>query len=76
MAKKTPKHIELFVDGGDTIVDQDRKPYTIAEARALWEAGKVANFNMSFQRLATKANWDFAELKRQYAEMDAARGKS
>ncbi len=69
------KVLELFVDGGDTIVDQHGKPYTIDEARALWEAGKVSNYNMAFGRLATRANWDFAELARQYAEMDAARGK-
>lgn len=69
-AKK--KAIELFVDG-TRIVNQDHQEITIETARRLWNAGKVTNCNMSFQRLATRANWDFAELARQYAEMDKAR---
>lgn len=73
MARKTKKELELFTDGRE-IVDANRKVYTIEQAKALWESGKVTNFNMSFHRLATRANWDFDELKRQYAEMDKARG--
>lgn len=74
-----PKHkkIELFVDGPPqyrSIVDQDDNEVSLDRAKELWEAGKVTNCNLSFQRLATRANWDFAELARQYAEMDRARG--
>jgi hypothetical protein len=76
MAKKK-KALELFVDGGPAarrIVDQDNRPITIEMARDMWNAGKVTNCNMAFQRLATRANWSFDELARQYAEMDPPRG--
>jgi hypothetical protein len=65
----------LFVDGGDRIVDQDGNHVPIPQAKQLWESRQVAGCNLSFKRLATLAGWDFAELKRQYAEMDAARCK-
>jgi hypothetical protein len=73
MRKK--KTVELFVDGGNAIVDQDRNPVSIGVARSLWEQGRVSNYNLAFRRLATLADWDFEELARQFAEMDAARRK-
>ena len=72
--KKKP--LELFVEirqYSNIIKDQDGNKVSVAEARLLWEAGAVANYNLAFKRLATLANWDFAELARQYAEMDATR---
>jgi hypothetical protein len=71
---KKRKTLELFVDRGTTIIDHDGNHLTIAEARSLWEAGKVSNYNLSFHRLATRANWDFDELARQYRVEDAIRG--
>lgn len=70
------KSTELFVDGikNRVIVDQDRKPVSIEKAKQLWKRGSVGNYNLSFKRLATVANWDWEELERQYAEMDMARG--
>ena len=73
MARRKTTLISLFVDGGQ-IVDQDRNPVTIERAKELWETTKVFDYNLSFLRLATKANWDFEELARQYAEMDKQRG--
>lgn len=70
------KNTELFVDGlkDRRIVNEKNKPVTIERARELWEGGKVKNYNQSFHRLATRANWDWEELERQYDEMDKARG--
>ena len=68
--KKKP--LELFVEirqYSNIIKDQDGNKVSVAEARLLWEAGAVANYNLAFKRLATQANWDFAELARQYAEV-------
>ena len=73
MAKK--KTGELFVDSGNRIIDQDKKEVSIPEAKSLWERSRVTNYNLSFRRLATLADWDFDELARQYAEMEAARRK-
>lgn len=74
MARRKKNLISLFVDGGQ-IVDQDGSPVTIERARELWETTKIFDYNLAFLRLATKANWDFEELERQYAEMDKARGR-
>lgn len=70
------KYDSLFVDGvkDRRIVNKKKQVVSIEDARKLWESGKVKDFNMSFQRLATRANWDWEELERQYAEMDKARG--
>ena len=66
----TARNISLYVVG-DKIIDQDDNEITISEAKALWEGGRLYDCNLSFKRLATRANWDFTELARQYSEMDA-----
>lgn len=81
MAKTKVKKLELFVefkklDPMDSIiVDQDRNEYSVELAKELWDAGKVDNCNLSFQRLATQAEWNFDKLaaiyKAIYKEMDA-----
>ncbi len=73
MSKKT-EVVGLFVEGNH-IVDHLKNPVSIDEARRLWNAAKVSEYNMAFMRLATRANWDFNELDRQLAEMDKNRGK-
>jgi hypothetical protein len=74
MAKaKKAKPIELFIDGPERIVNQDKKEVSILEAKKLWDAGKVTNFNLSLKRLATRCGWDFNELARQYGEMERNR---
>jgi hypothetical protein len=70
MATKTKKakqrDVELFVDG-DVIVDQKGRTLTTAEARQLWEAHRVANYNLAFQRLATQFDFDMDKLREFYA---------
>jgi hypothetical protein len=73
MAKKPKKVLGLYVDNRTTIVNQDHQEITVEQARELWDSGEVVNFNAAFMRLATRANWDFDELHRQYAEMDRHR---
>lgn len=75
MPRKKSK-VKLFVNGikDRKIVDSEYNEISIDEARKLWESGLVEDFNMALQRLATRANWDWEELDRQYAEMDKARG--
>lgn len=70
------KLLSLYVDGGK-IVDDDRKEYTEAEARALWDAGQVGDFNLSFKRLTT-LGFSLAALEQYYAAEEQARkgGKS
>lgn len=73
---KRKKPLELFVEirkNSNAILDHNGHHVSIDEARLLWESGQVTNCNLAFTRLATRANWDFTELARQYAEMDAAR---
>jgi hypothetical protein len=75
MQKNRP--VMLFVEGvklGEyRIVDQDKNPVTIEEARRVWEGGEIEDYNISLFRLATQANWDFIELDRQYAELNVIR---
>lgn len=71
------RKIALYLESASDyrIVDDDRRVYTIDEARTAWETGRVENYNMSFFRLV-RADYDIEEAKRQFAEMDAARCKA
>lgn len=68
--------IILYLDGGPagTIVDDNRREYTDAEAREAMNAGRVVDFNLAFKRLHD-LNYDRAALAQQYADMDRARGR-
>ena len=48
--------MRLYLNSGSdySIVDDNKKRYAPAEARALYEAGKVADFNLAFRRLITE----------------------
>ena len=63
--------MNMYVDGGK-IVDDAKKEYTEAEARTLWEAGKVADYNLAFKRLTTLA-FSLAALKQYYELADRNR---
>jgi hypothetical protein len=71
--------MNVYVNGSqpddEWLVDDDGSRYTIEQARALWESGAIRDYNLALHRLATRCGWSFAELRRQYAEMDSARGK-
>ena len=74
MAKKTKGLIlGLNCTGDFSIRDgSDTGPvFTIEEAKAAWEAGKVTDYNLAFWRLVQN-NWDLDAVKRYFAEMEAA----
>ena len=64
--------MELYVNSNTdySIRDEKGKKYTLQEAKELWESGKVADCNLSFQRLATFMNFDIEALKKFYTEID------
>jgi hypothetical protein len=67
MATEQRGKLELFVNSG-TIVDQHGKPWTPEEARVAWQEGRVANWNLAFQRLAGPAfDFDLEKLRAFYA---------
>lgn len=68
---KRKKPLVLFArirEHSNYIEDQDGNQVSIDEARLLWESGQVTDCDYVFNRLATQANWDFAELVRWYDE--------
>jgi hypothetical protein len=68
----TSRSCELFLDGWTFKIKDGRgRAVTPERARKLWEAGRVSNCNLAMRRLATGANWDFDELRRQYHALDA-----
>ncbi len=73
MAKKKTLVLGLNMDNSITEGSHKGKVWTIAEARAAWDAGKVTDYNLALHRLATRCGWDLDVLKAQFAEMDAAR---
>lgn len=60
--------IELFCQSGSdySIVDLNRKVWSIEDARHAYETGRVKNYNLAFKRLAD-LGWDVEKLKAHYA---------
>lgn len=60
----------LFLNTGRaacSIVDEHDKPVPLATAKALWEAGRVTDYNLPLARLAMM-DWDYEALKAYYAK--------
>jgi hypothetical protein len=60
----------LFLNTGRaecSIVDEHDKPVPLAEAKTLWGAGKLADYNLALRRLAMM-DWDYEALKAYYAK--------
>ncbi len=53
-----------------SIVDEDGKVYTPEQARALWEAGAVRNFNLGFARLVAR-DFDIEAVRQFFASTHA-----
>lgn len=60
--------INLYVNCGSdySIVDEDRKVYSVEEARKIWDSNRVGDFNLAMSRLAL-LGWDIEKLKASYA---------
>jgi hypothetical protein len=73
MARKA-KGLVLYLNCGSdySITDNKGKVYTTEEAKAAWESGQVADYNVGFLRLVN-CGWDVNEVKAQFKVMDAAR---
>ena len=66
--KKKKAELNLYLNSASdySIVDDAGKVYSIKEARALIEGGKVHDFNVSLRSLAA-CEWDIERLKAYYA---------
>ena len=60
--------MELYLNSSSdySIQDEKGKHYTPDEAKALYEAGKVGNFNLAFQRLVIN-DFNVQAVKDHYA---------
>lgn len=60
--------MELYLNSGSdySIQDEKGKKYTPTQAKGLYEAGKVTNYNMAFWRLVQKG-FDVQAVKDHFA---------
>lgn len=63
--KKVDLYVESASDYSISMIGSDRiiKTITPEEARKLWAAGRVKDFNLAFQRLAQQFDFDIEALK-------------
>jgi len=68
MKRKKKAELNLYLNSASdySIVDDSGKVYSIEEARALIDGGKVHDFNVSLRSLAA-CEWDVERLKAYYA---------
>lgn len=68
MATRTKMIDRLGVNSGSdyTITDGRGNLFTVEEARAAWEAGRIKDYNLALKRLAS-LSWDVEALKAHFA---------
>ena len=67
MSDQPLKTLHLESASNYQIKDETGAVLSLEEARALWEGGKLKDYNLAFGRLATQFDFDLDRLKQYYA---------